>query len=655
MNDPLTKAKAESGLFQVDFQNLIKLLGQSLYTSPRVAVRELLQNASDSIVRRQTTANQFDPAIYVTTDRGKSLLIIEDNGAGMQKYDVIQRLASIGSTGTGEARLRLLTSDPKAANMLIGQFGIGFLSAFIIAEKAVVDTLSVEGGIPICWECKGTAVYQLSQGERDTSGTRVALHLKAAHYDLLEEELLRETIVKYADFIPFPIFLNSSPLPVNRIQVPWHMEAAESEYAEYIKHRYGVAPLALQPIMHESEDLSVQGVLFIPPRSSDWKHRKRSIDLFQKRMYVCEDLNLLPEWAGFVSGVLDCSTLNLVASREASMENPAYKALQDYLETAVILFVLRLAEEERPTFLEIIHQHDWAVKWGAVREDLFFEQVRDLIPFRTDRGPMVLPKYLAQVPERIGSNKTIFYVPEEQPLGQQQSILFRAMGIPIIQADLVEREFLKKYADEVQNVGLRQVASGLVELMKVAEGNRWRALEARFQDLGIVASAVSFYPPEIPAMAVRQADYEEERLIGSLMDGSRPLTDFISHVGQNRSDTYGICFNVDNPIIQRLAQYQGDETVFNTALRAIYSSAMLASGVDLTMELSKSVAYAQMRIIELLVEQQERLEAEGKAAPYEPSPFDESVVKETTTLPEEKDLFSDLSDIDRLLRKMEED
>lgn len=626
-----TKPETTTGVFQVDFENLIKVLGQNLYANPKAAVRELIQNASDSCVRRQAKKDFFQPAIHVRASLEERSLVFEDNGAGMKRDEVVQYLASIGGTGTSRERQRLLTSDPDAAKMLIGQFGIGFLSAFVVAKRVVVDTLSIAGGLPVRWECEGTSAYLISQSDRTEPGTKVTLFLKPAHYDLLEEDILRETIIRYADFIAFPIYLNSEPAPVNRMQAPWHRDAAEVEYAEYIRHRYGVQPLALEPIAHNTEDLSVQGVLFIPPRTAEWKRRLRAIDLFHKRMYVGEDLNLLPEWAGFVNGVLDCPNIELVASREAAIiDHPAYRALQAYLEEAVTRFIRRLAEEERPTFLEVIRQHDWSVKWGAIRSDFFFDQVRDLIPFRTDMGPMVLPRYLERVPERLGKFKTIYYIPGEQPLGQQQSTIFRARGVPVIQADLVEEEFLRKYARQVENVGLRQMASGVVELMTFAEGPRWRALEARFQDLGIVARAVSFYPPEMPAMVVRQADYDVERLIGQLTDGSRSLIDFMAHIGRERSDAYGLCFNVDNPIIQQLAQYDGDETVLKTALRAIYSSALLAAGVELSMELSQSVARAQMRIIELLLEQEARLQKEGKAAPYAPSPFEEPKPAEET-------------------------
>lgn len=650
-------SSTEAGTFRVDFQSLIQVLGENLYANPKAAVRELIQNASDSCVRRRAAGHLFRPAIQVMARRDERVLIFEDNGAGMARDDVVQHLASIGGGRTRKERARLSTENPDAAKMLIGQFGIGFLSAFVVAERVIVDTLSIEGGLPVRWTCEGTAEYQITPSDRAEPGTRVTLHLKGAHFDLLEQETLQNAIVRYADFIAFPIYLNGSPNPVNRMNAPWHLEGTESEYAAYVRHRYGVTPLALEPITVEREGLEVQGVLFIPPRSAEWKRRLRSIDIFHKRMFVGEDLNILPEWAGFVSGVLDCPTLDLVASRESAIsERPSYKALQDYLGEAVTAFIRRLAEQERPVFLEVIRQHDWQVKWGAVRNDFFFDQVKDLIPIPSDMGPLTLPRYLERVPERLGGIKTIYYVPGEQPLGQQQSTIFRARGVPVFQADLVDEQFLKKYAERGESLVLRQMVSGVVELVEFAEGTQWRALEARYQDLGIVARGVRFYPPEMPALAVRQADYDQERLIEQIVDGSRTLFDFMSRVGREKSDAYGLCFNVDNPVVQRLAAYEGDSTVLNTALRAIYSSALLAAGVELTPELSEMVARSEMRIIELLLEQEARLQAEGKAAAYGPSAFDEPIAEEPEPSPEPAALpdWADQFDFSDLEETMEE-
>lgn len=296
----------QTGKFQIDFENLINVLAENLYSDPKAAIRELIQNANDSIVRRiafyQEQSISFVPTIHITTHRESRQLIIEDNGAGMIEREVINYLARIGGGRTREDRRTLVTKDPQATTLLIGQFGIGFLSSFVAAEEVIVDTLSVEHGVPVRWECKGTAEYQLSRGNRIEPGTQVILHLKQAHYDLLDEQILQDTIIRYADLIAFPIYLNESGKAVNRTNAPWYSDATEAEYAEYIQHRYNTIPLALKPIAVNQESLQVKGVLYVPPQAKEFKGRFRSVDLFQNRMYVGEDLNILPDWANFVCG-----------------------------------------------------------------------------------------------------------------------------------------------------------------------------------------------------------------------------------------------------------------------------------------------------------------------------------------------------------------
>lgn len=618
----LPPASLDTGTFQVDFQSLIKVLGENLYSNPRACVRELIQNANDSCVRRQSAGQSFHPAINVLAHVGQRTLTFDDNGAGMLHDDVIRYLASIGGGRTREERTRLSTQDKAAANMLIGQFGIGFLSSFVVADRVVVDTLSIEGGDPVRWVCEGTSEYQIGRGDRNEPGTRVTLYLKSAHYDLLEDETLYNTIVYYADFISFPIFLNGKPQQINRMNAPWHQGGSTRDYIAYIKHRYDVEPLALEPVSVDRGDLVVQGVLFVPPRSGEWKRHLRSIDVFQKRMFIGEDLHILPEWAGFISGILDCATLDLVASRESAIsERPSYKALSTYLGEAVSAFVKRLATHERATFLEVIKQHEWAVKWGAVRNDFFFDQVKDLIPIASDMGQLTIPRYLQRVPKRLGGIKTIYYVPGQQAPGQQQRNVFRARGVPIFSADVVDEQFLKKYVERHKDLNLRQMVSGVVELMDFVEGNAWRALESRYEQMGIHARGVRFHPPDMPALAVRQTETEQDHMIEQIMDGKRALFDFIGRIGKETSDAYGLCFNVDNPIIKRLAAYKGDPVILEAALRAIYSSALLAAGVELSTELSQSVAQSEMRVIELLLEQDERLQGKGKSSGYSASSF----------------------------------
>jgi molecular chaperone HtpG len=598
----------QTGLYEIDFESLISTLAQNLYTNPKVVIRELVQNASDSCSRRMSI-EPYSSRIAITVDRPNHQLIVQDNGAGMIHQEVVYYLASIGRGKTREERRRFLDSGDaaaqEAARMLIGQFGIGFLSSFIVADEVVVDTYSPERGKPVNWICHGTQEYEIGEGTYYQQGTRVCLNLRPQHYDLLDEDTVRGSIIRYADLIAHPIFLNAEQRPVNRMNAPWHIEASEAEYADYIKHRYGAHPLALLPIQEDEGDkLRVQGVIFIPPGTTAFHRRLGSVDLFQTRMYVTEDLDLLPDWAAFACAVLDCPTLDLVASREAVIRaRPSYLALQRFLADTITRFVTDLARFQRPTFLEIIRQHEWAVMIGALRNDTFFHQVKDLIPFGSDAGRMVLPAYLERAPARLGGMRTIVYMPGDHPVSSHQSSLFKAQGIPILQADVVEEQFLRKYVAQADNLNLRPLHSGIIDVLEADRESRWQGIVAWYQELGIVASAVKFAPTEMMAVAVRQDDFDQKRLVSQLINGERMLSDFMRRIGREKSDAYGLAFNTENPTIQKLISFDGAPKVRNIVLRSIYASALLAAGVELTNELSQEIANTQQQVLSLLMEQ----------------------------------------------------
>jgi HSP90 family molecular chaperone len=321
-------------------------------------------------------------------------------------------------------------------------------------------------------------------------------------------------------------------------------------------------------------------------------------------MYVGEELHLLPEWANFVYAVVESSSLELVASREGVIEHrPGYARARDCLQQAVGGFISRLAADERGTFEEIVRQHPWAVIAGAVDNDDFFDRVKDLIAFTSDIGAITLPKYLSLVPERFGAYRTIYYVSGESVLGPHHAALFQAAGIPILRADVVTEHFLRKYADRTPGTGLRQVASGVVELVEPASDPAWHAFERHYAELGITARAVRYRPSELAAIAVQEADYDRERVIAQVMDGSRPLQDLMVEQGTARSGAYGLCFNVANPTIQRLARFAGEPKVLETVLTTLYGTALLGAGVLPAPELNQELAKAQTSIIDLLLQQ----------------------------------------------------
>ncbi|GAA5530611.1 ATP-binding protein [Herpetosiphon gulosus] len=591
-----------TGTFQVDFEHLIRLLAENLYSDPHVAIRELIQNASDSCVRRLAQHGVFQPAIHVRIDPTKRLLVVEDNGTGMARDDVVRYLATIGASQTRQVKFS--TADQNAAQMLIGQFGIGFLSTFVIGHQVTVDTLAEGSEQAVLWRSQGSADYSLELGTRQQIGTTVTIELEPAFYNLLDETTLRATIIRYADFIQFPVYLGDDARPINRMHAPWHLDASEHEYIDYVKHRYGVVPLAVEPITIKQQQAECVGVLAIMPLQANLAIRPRSLDVFQRRMYVCQDLQLLPDWATFICGIIDAPLLELVASREGFMiERPNYRALREALVEAVRSFLIRLAQREPATFVQVVKQYNSGIKQAAVNDSQFFAAVADLLTFESDIGPITLTRYLERIPVRGADERTIFYVLNDLPPSAQQRAIVGARGVPVLHINSIEEKFLKKYCSLRHGVSFQPLTAGIAELIEAETDQQWRKLEQHCEQLGMQVYAVRFEPSHLTALAMRSSDYKREQVVDSLLKGSGSLLSFVQSVGRNRSDDYVLCVNTLNPLIQQLRDGQLSDPTWATVVRALWGYALLSSGVELTPELGEAVQKAQTSLLELALAQ----------------------------------------------------
>src|SRR5438093_4991566 len=222
--------------FNLHLPGLLKVLAEHLYSSKKVGVRELIQNSHDSCVRRRIEGAEEDykPRIHLEIDGNKRMLRISDNGHGLTADEITNYLATIGRGYTRELRERLSLESAAEAGELIGQFGLGFLSAFLLASEVTLLTRSAQGGPCYRWQSAGDEYYEMQPAWREEIGTTVELHLKPAASFLLQEQALIETVRQYADFLPIPIHVQDDQLPVNLMAPPWEAGHADRAIKDYI-------------------------------------------------------------------------------------------------------------------------------------------------------------------------------------------------------------------------------------------------------------------------------------------------------------------------------------------------------------------------------------------------------------------------------------
>jgi molecular chaperone HtpG len=228
------------GRFQLHLPGLLKVLAEHLYSTQRVGVRELVQNAHDSCVRRtvEQADARYQPRIDLFIQPDAHVLQVADNGSGLTEEEIHSYLTVIGRGYTSELRERLAADDIETSRELIGQFGIGFLSAYLLASEVTVETRSVKGPA-LRWFSAGDEHFELTNGNRPGPGTTVELRLKPSAFFLLREQVLLDTVREYADFLPTPIYVNGSTDRANLGRPPWEGPDAESACRDYVRRRFG--------------------------------------------------------------------------------------------------------------------------------------------------------------------------------------------------------------------------------------------------------------------------------------------------------------------------------------------------------------------------------------------------------------------------------
>ncbi|MCI0456673.1 MAG: ATP-binding protein [Gemmataceae bacterium] len=582
--------------FSLYLPGLLKVLAEHLYSSKKVGVRELLQNAHDSCVRRKIEEGNphYRPRIDLAVNPRRRTLTIRDNGCGLTADEIGNYLATIGKGYTGELRERLAFSSPDEASELIGQFGLGFLSAFLLAGEVTVVTRSYQGGPALRWHCSGDEHYEMGPAEGEVEiGTTVELLVKPAAAFVLQEQHLVETVRTYADLLPTPIYLDGDPQPLNVMTPPWEaddLEAAARAYAA--RASGGTEPLFVLPLRdgkvnlgHDTITVPLQGFLYVPTGSVVSVREYGDLTVYIRRMFICDrERDLLPPWARFVRGVIDCPVLQPTASREGLHQDDRFESVRQTLEDQLGRGLRDLARRDPERWKRLVQGHaDLVVSW-AVKDNEFFERVRDIVPFRTSRGPLTLPEYLKL------SGGTFYYVTREMGSLQDQ-LLAEGRDVPAIDASwFAVTPFLGKYAARRRDIALVQLDGEAETLLRPAAEEPFANLIAYYRGRGVRAKVASFRPVGMPVLMLYPQGAETVREAGSALEaGGVPegLAGLVgAYVDQRTSgpeDHRGTLYlNASCPLVRRLAEAAPDGERLVAVLTVLWQNARLFCGRTLT-------------------------------------------------------------------------
>jgi molecular chaperone HtpG len=587
---------------RASFQGLVRLLAKSLYPEPDVFIRELLQNAHDSIQLRRIDDARWAGEIRIEVNERARTLSFSDNGTGMDQREIEDFLSVIGSTGTGSRAQELAGRDVAVAT--IGQFGIGLLSAFVVAERIEVYTRKPGAAQTWRWTNHGGEDYDLIALPADVQppGTRVAVTLAPNQTAFLDEGLIRQTVRRYADLLPFPILLNSIG-PINAINAPWHepgwCDPVEQDQllTAFLSHRYADPPLLVIPL--DLPHPRTLGGLYVAARYAPGSQAGGLVDLFQARMCIrLNDHELLPEWARFVRGVVDCAELRPTAARDNVQRNSVYHALREALGKTIVAALLDLAGRDRPRFLRLCDWHQDALKGMAAQHQAFGAAVLDYLPFATSQGQLTLPDFMTrQSPGPNGKRPLYFFTHDADanqfyPLCQARGVLAINAGSVFDEALL--RRYVSQHADQVDLKPLDRLDDpALYPPLEAAAQVRYapllRAVDRALADAEAPARTQirQFQPAELSAVVLSgqrlttfdrmEQMLEKSLLVNELAELAGEVRDYL------RRQPLDLLLNAENPLVRRLGELTDlDHPRYRPILTGLYYSALLNARHRLT-------------------------------------------------------------------------
>lgn len=583
---------------QTNFNGLIQLLADGLYSTSDIFVRELVQNGHDSIIRR-SSLNEigYSGEVSIEYSRIDNTISFTDNGIGMDEDDIIHYLSVIGSSGTKVAQ-----GDASISEDLIGQFGIGLLSSFLVASKVVVETRKYGCQFAYRWENNGSTDCNLSSINREKIGTTITVFVRKDFQYLLDKTKLEEIVVKYCNFITIPIKINGIG-PVNSIWAPWDrnystVEQEIDSYNTFVNKRFpdmsiDVFPIKINKIV-DGNTYSAQGVLYISNLHLAGLNTTGTLDIFVRKMLVKEgDTTLLPSWAKFVRGVVDSPSLKPTAGRDnINQDSQAFKIIQQSLGEIIIHRLAYLAKNRPDKFAYINQWHHENLKGMAMVNDDFFNLVADLLLFETNTGDISLLEYLKKNPLTIDNKAPIYYFSHYHSAAQYYRMA-NEKGITVINAGKpYDEELLEKYGQRHSDVTLEklnELDKGLFfDELSETERKKYKKLEEKMTwhfvndlRLNIIISTKSFSPAQIPAVIIETEVTKTDRELQQLLNAPQLRMSFGEAFkgiqDRIRNRPVQLALNSKNELINLLATANLDSYIISTVLTLLYNNALIYS------------------------------------------------------------------------------
>lgn len=552
---------------KIHSENILPIIKKWLYTEKEIFLRELVSNACDAlskikILRDQgkTQATDEDLRIDITLDKEAKTLTISDTGIGMTAKEVEKYIAQLAFSGAEEFVEKYKSEEKQ--DPIIGHFGLGFYSSFMVSDHVDIDTLSYEESAKAAfWSCDGSPEYTLKVGKRAARGTTITLHLAEDAEEFLEEGKIRDILMKYCRFLPYPIFLNDAQ--INEKEPLWIKSPSECTDQDYIDFYRALYPMEPEPIfwIHLNVDypFHLQGILYFPKLSKRFDYSQSSIHLYSNRVFVSDHCKeVIPEHFSILRGVIDSPDIPLNVSRSNLQTDRTVRQLSSHISKKVADKLLSLYQTSRDDFISRWSDVELIVKLGILRDEKFYEKIKPCLIWKTsDETWTTVEEYLERNKEKA-ENK-VYYHHDDKHLSHFFD-MYKDKGLEILYAPShLDTPLMSFLEGKLAPVKFQRLDGALDDAIldkdreknvldaqgKTEAANIADFIRSKLDQEGLEIEAKSLASNSVPAFIV----------IG---EESRRMRDYLSLSGQDLPSSIGgqktFVVNTNSPLIQSLSK-----------------------------------------------------------------------------------------------------
>nr|WP_304622547.1 molecular chaperone HtpG [Pedobacter sp. D749] len=621
----------EKGNISIHTENIFPIIKKFLYSDNEIFLRELVSNAVDAVqkIKRLGSLGQFNgevgtPLVQVSVDKDAKTITISDNGLGMTAEEIKKYINQVAFSGASEFVEKF--KDAKDANEIIGKFGLGFYSAFMVADLVEIQTLSYQDGAePARWVCDGSTEFEITEGTKTTRGTDIILHVNKDSEEFLEESKLQEILNKYAKFLPVPIKFGTKTESVedgvdeegkakyNDVEVDniinttnpiWTKAPADLSDEDYLNFYRELYPFSEEPLfwIHLNVDypFNLTGVLYFPKLKNDFEMQRNKIKLYSRQVFITDEVkDIVPEFLMLLHGVIDSPDIPLNVSRSFLQADSNVKKINNYITKKVADKLGELFAKDRKAYEDKWKDIGLFVKYGMISEEKFYDKAKDFaLVGNTKKELFTLPEYKEKVsPLQTDKNGTVVYLYTNDAAKQDafiQSVNKKDYDVLVLDSP-IDNHFINQLEQKLEKTSIKRVDSSVADkLIEKDEQNEHVLTEDQVKEVtaifekaitkpGMQVEIVALHPEELP-VTITMDEFMRRMKDMAAMGGG------MGFYGQ-MPDNYKVAINGNHKLISKILN--ADEAEQSTLAKQAVDLALLAQGMltgaELTAFVSRSV------------------------------------------------------------------